>query len=394
MLELNEYIIERDYDNTVKLADAYERIGQLAAAVSYYLEALSLTEEWFYQYNCLVKIALIYEKQGDRLNTVITTLLKAVAINRGSAACFHLARIYNDKGEYHLAYSFTKEADLIYDTNEYLEYPGYFGLIFEKGRAAWWIGYHEESREYMYGVLKDRRSTPKYVEAAKRNLRSIGYPKVHYQLDITADWSVMRWPIKGLSEVAHNYSQSMQDIFALTVTKGKSKGSYLEIGSADPIECNNTYLLEKYFGWKGISIDIDDRLCNKFRLLRENKCYTANALEFDYSIVYEQFGHEVDYLQVDCEPSNVSLMILKKVLTDTDITFKCITFEHDGYLGGTAMEESRKFLQERGYVLAVPNVHFDETGNYEDWWIHNSVLKDYSMVSRKDKNIPREYFLR
>ena len=51
------------------------------------------------------------------------------------------------------------------------------------------------------------------------------------------------------------YSQACQDKFIVNVLKGKRDGFFLEIGSNDPIVINNTYTLEKNYGWKGIMVE-------------------------------------------------------------------------------------------------------------------------------------------
>lgn len=50
-------------------------------------------------------------------------------------------------------------------------------------------------------------------------------------------------------------SQAGQDIFVLYVLKQKRNGIYVEIGSNCPISVNNTYILEKNYGWKGLMVE-------------------------------------------------------------------------------------------------------------------------------------------
>ena len=64
-------------------------------------------------------------------------------------------------------------------------------------------------------------------------------------------------PFKGSDKIETNYSEVFQDIFVLQCLDGKKGGKYLEIGAADAVSGNNTYLLEKEFGWTGLSIDYD-----------------------------------------------------------------------------------------------------------------------------------------
>ena len=51
--------------------------------------------------------------------------------------------------------------------------------------------------------------------------------------------------------------QAGQDKFVINILKEKCNGFFLEIGSNDPIEINNSYILEKKYNWKGIMIEYD-----------------------------------------------------------------------------------------------------------------------------------------
>jgi len=55
--------------------------------------------------------------------------------------------------------------------------------------------------------------------------------------------------------IEQNYSQSLQDIFTLSVLDGKKNGTYLEIGGDDGIGINNTYILESQYNWTGLAFE-------------------------------------------------------------------------------------------------------------------------------------------
>ena len=57
------------------------------------------------------------------------------------------------------------------------------------------------------------------------------------------------------------YRKSMHptDVFVLENLGRKRNGSYLEIGAGWYQKINNTFVLEKFYGWKGLSIDIDKK---------------------------------------------------------------------------------------------------------------------------------------
>jgi hypothetical protein len=59
-----------------------------------------------------------------------------------------------------------------------------------------------------------------------------------------------------------SYGQIGQDIFVMKLLNEQNyEGYFVEIGGYLPIEINNTMLLEEN-GWSGISIDINDYICN------------------------------------------------------------------------------------------------------------------------------------
>ena len=114
--------------------------------------------------------------------------------------------------------------------------------------------------------------------------------------------------------IENNYSQSMQDIFVLSMLNGKKNGFYIEIGANNPVWINNTYLLESKFGWSGISFDINSDEVSNFNSFRNNKCICADASKFDYKFLFDYTNSpkQIDYLQVDCHPPDTTLECLLK----------------------------------------------------------------------------------
>jgi tetratricopeptide (TPR) repeat protein len=373
MQTLIDYAYNRNENTAFKLASFYEDNEQLAAAISYYLESAELSIYEFTQYESLIRAALCFEKQGNRIHTSLDLLYKAVALlPERYEAPFHLIRILNLMQQYHQAYSIASIYTRKYTVGQVplirTDYEGIHAIEFEGGLAAWWIGFIEEAKSTMYKLTK--HSSFMYSQLAARNLRSIGYPKeaMHY----SPGKFQLRFNNSNL--VKTNYAQTYQDLFPLTELNGKNNGTYLEIGCADPIICNNTYLLEKTFGWTGISIDIEAHHISKFKLERKNTAICADATKIDYTQLLSNMPEVIDYLQVDCEPPAVSFDILKKILTTNKI-FNTITFEHDSYLAGDEIKNESRKLLEKDYVLVVPDVRFDAKGIFEDWWAHKSVAK-------------------
>jgi len=173
------------------------------------------------------------------------------------------------------------------------------------------------------------------------------------------------------------YSQAGQDQFALSVARHQS---YIEIGANDYKKSNNTYPLEVLNGWKGFSIELNQK---KFKnnwesqSERTNRIYWDNAITFDYAraVLDNGMSTRVGYLSCDIEPAENTLNALKKVVTD-GITFDCITFEHDYYKNKSNYHQlAVEFLAEHGYRVAVNNVFAmnKPARLFETWFVRNDI---------------------
>lgn len=160
-------------------------------------------------------------------------------------------------------------------------------------------------------------------------------------------------------------SESKQDEFVLHMMNGKI-GTYLEVGAWQPIDTNNTYLLEKN-GWTGLSIDIKRDYEDLWKKERKNPLVIADALTYNY---LDQ--EHIDYLQLDIEPPSQTFAVLE-ILFKLKTTYSVITYETDAYGDPNFVEPSRKLITSKGYVLAVPNVQCIN-GPYEDWYINPKFI--------------------
>ena len=197
-----------------------------------------------------------------------------------------------------------------------------------------------------------------------------------------------------------------QDKFVLNVNKFKKNGYFLEFGSQQPINDNNTYLLESEYGWKGLMFEWEDKYVPLYEKHRgEDTTYIiGDAVQHDYSEIFSKLEvpEVIDYLQIDLEPGTLSPLALLMKLNDQVMDnhkFSTVTFEHDIYCGeevskhNTGSElnqgrpfdyrnfhkvrnESRKIFKERGYVLVFPDVNDNDTYNlpFEDWWVHPDLV--------------------
>lgn len=192
-----------------------------------------------------------------------------------------------------------------------------------------------------------------------------------------SDIDKLKLKFDGIEKIDHNYSQALQDLFVLTMLNGKQSGVYVEIGGSDPININNTYILEKTFDWKGISFEIDEEIVKHYNSTRTNQCICLDATKADYSKIFEEnnLPKHMDYLQVDIEPAWQTLKSLKQVDLNT-YRFSVITFETDAYQGNSAViKESRSIFTDYGYQLVASNVK--NLGNaFEDWYVDPQVVSE------------------
>ena len=69
---------------------------------------------------------------------------------------------------------------------------------------------------------------------------------------------------------------------------GKRGGYFLEVGAADGISLNNTFLLEKRYGWRGLCIEADPVAFQDLRQVRRAKCL---------NICVDARDGEIDFVQ-------------------------------------------------------------------------------------------------
>lgn len=193
--------------------------------------------------------------------------------------------------------------------------------------------------------------------------------------------------------------QAQQDRFVLEMLNYKKNGIFLEIGTMDPIKINNTYLLEKDFGWKGFLFEKDAKWLPQYKKHRPNSIPTiGDAVTVDYKSLLQKnnTSSNIDYLQIDLEAANGSslfvLQNLDKNVMD-DYTFSVVTFEHDIYTSNrhNIRKLSREIFERRGYYRVFDDIHNTEPKYvYEDWYINPNFV-DMDKVKTIQANNKNNY---
>jgi hypothetical protein len=173
------------------------------------------------------------------------------------------------------------------------------------------------------------------------------------------------------------YGQAAQDFFVLKLLNFKTNGFFLEIGTNDPIDINNTYLLEKKYNWSGLMVECEQIYEEKYIKERTSKYIIGDARTIDYLTFFKNnnFPLKMDYLQIDLHVSNGSTIHTLEHLNNTLMklyTFNVVTFEHDIGYGNhyDTREKSRQIFKDNGYIPIFKDVSNGGI-KYEDWYIHS-----------------------
>ena len=158
----------------------YQGLGQTASAVSFFIRAAERSNVELFQYESLIRAALCFMSQGIRGLSVRGLLQRAMTIlPRRPEAPFLLARWWERDGQIESwvnCYTYASIAEKTCDFNlpslrTWVEYPGKFGILFEKAVAGWWVGQCEESRDIFLALLKDKKVDESHRRAIIGNLR-------------------------------------------------------------------------------------------------------------------------------------------------------------------------------------------------------------------------------
>lgn len=165
-------------------------------------------------------------------------------------------------------------------------------------------------------------------------------------------------------------SQAHQDLFVVAATRGKRSGSFIDLGAFHQREGNNTFLLEKEYGWMGLSMDIvkqswDDR----------SSIFATGDATRKSDLIHINPETTYDYLSLDIDlDTNKCLVALIEM--DLINKFQVITIEHDRYARGTSYREfQRKILTSRDYVMVAGDVFPPGRPDlpFEDWWVSPAI---------------------
>ena len=175
---LTEYSLDpEDAQKNYNIGLWYEREGHTAPALSYFLRSAERFEDVNMAYESLLKCHHCYDRQGTRDGTAISLLQQALCLipNRPEAY-FLLARFHEMRHQWSDCYKYSSLGLSICDfshpkTSSDVEYPGKYGLLFEKAISGWYWGKVEESKHILLDLSKDPEVTDEYYNSVVENLK-------------------------------------------------------------------------------------------------------------------------------------------------------------------------------------------------------------------------------
>ena len=178
---LNNYIKEPlNPEYNFWLAHEYEKIGQNAAALSYYLRCAELSKDKDLVYECLLKTWFMVHKTKRRPWYEHKQLLTAITQHpKRPEAYFLLSRLHEQKEEWKEAYYYASTALELCDLNlpslkTDVDYPGNFILLFQKALTSWYVGQRDECKKLWKQFIVANNSTDHYYQIGKNNLKKLG----------------------------------------------------------------------------------------------------------------------------------------------------------------------------------------------------------------------------
>jgi hypothetical protein len=165
MVDLNTQLVRfiddpENPDVNLWLAKHYHSIGQTASAISYYVRTAERTEDKTLMYSCLLAASGCFDSQGCRNNSVKGMLQTAVALlPERPEGYFLLSRFYERDGNYHDAYLISSIGmNSNFDSSPLpleVDYPGMYGILFERAVSSWHTGLCDDSRKYFLDLREN-----------------------------------------------------------------------------------------------------------------------------------------------------------------------------------------------------------------------------------------------
>lgn len=185
------------------------------------------------------------------------------------------------------------------------------------------------------------------------------------------------------------YAKEGQDRLALHLIG--QDGFFLDIGMGNPIDGNNSLLLEER-GWRGFMFEAQGHCVADARSSRTNLAVECDATTFDFGTFLDkhQAPKVIDYISMDVDDANT---ILIKSFPFDRYQFKVMTFEHDRYHCGDVRKQACEEVLSRypQYVKLLDNALVQGL-EWEDWYVNADYIS-HEIISKKANRMDWAEFL-
>jgi hypothetical protein len=369
------------------VAEEYMRLEQWTSAQTYFMKCAESCSETDYdlKYHCLLSISWIFHKLGNRWLGAMqyARFAKAECPDRVEAyymlsmitAEYMYAKGIYEQDQWISVYENAKIGSIFLRANKYTPVVGRYYA----GDDMMYIYYcisllrinkHDELLDFLNSYYPSNDASNEVIDTLVYIYDQLGLPCPHTKLDRN---TLAPKYIDQLDQYndSQSYARAAEDLFCIF---NSIKKTYIEITDLDPIKDNASLYLER-FGWKGVTIYNSQEMCNKHILSRDNKCLNLYPLvmDFDKLITDMRFeSNNIGSLIINYNPEQ-SVELLRQILKSS-VRFETITVKHDAYLYGRDIQDKiYMLLTEAGYYLSNNNVRFNNTDDFEDWYVNHPI---------------------
>lgn len=178
---LKNYAVDTENpEHNFNLGVWYEKEGHTAPALSYYLRCAERSEDQDLAYEALIRGSFCYDKQKERDGSSRSLLWQAQAFRPDRPEAYYLLSRYAERKEWWQDCYINADLALRYcnfDCNSLrtsVEYPGRYGLLYEKAVSGWWWGKSEESKLLLLEILEKYKLSEIDQNTIKERLKSWG----------------------------------------------------------------------------------------------------------------------------------------------------------------------------------------------------------------------------
>lgn len=423
---LKEYILdENNADNNYNLGLYYESIGQTASAISFLLRCAERSSIKEIQYECLLRAASCFEKQGKRNFTVEGLLQHAVSIlPKRPEAYYILSRFYERIAKWQYSYMIASIGEKVTEQDSSplrnpVDYPGYYSIIFQKSVSSWWCGLCEESKNLLLELNKNYNLNETFSLAVKNNLCLFNVDDLGMSFD--------DFDFGHIQQNKDFYNIVVQEIFIDKVydrfVKVEKDDIVLDIGaSSGPFtysilgyEPSKVYCLEPHSGlFEDLSKNFRDKsnvvvinagisnqtgqselegVWNPDSMMMWSKSETCNTITLK-SLIEKYNIPKIDFIKLDCEGGEYDLLTIENLQS---------LLEHNNYIKISGefhlhnLELKTKFKWFRDNILcklnnkeykiySMNNIDITKELFYDEFIDHYSCIMIYMNMKGKNMN--------